>query len=70
MEVEELSNKKTQADYIKSQQIIADEKRRAIELDGEFSEEKIRNNFVLIYELFDECMDYRYPQITDAGVLK
>ena len=33
MEVEELSNKKTQADYIKSQQIIADEKRRAIELE-------------------------------------
>ena len=32
MEVEELSNKKTQADYIKSQQIIAEEKRRAIEL--------------------------------------
>ena len=33
MAVEELSNKKTQADYIKSQQIIADEKRRAIELE-------------------------------------
>ena len=33
MEVEELSNKKTEADYIKSQQIIAEEKRRAIELD-------------------------------------
>ncbi len=33
MIVEDLSNKKTQADYIKSQQIIADEKRRAIELE-------------------------------------
>ena len=33
IEVEELSNKKTQADYIKSQQIIAEEKRRAIELE-------------------------------------
>ena len=33
MEVEDLSNKKTQADYIKSQQIIADEKRRAIQLE-------------------------------------
>ena len=33
IEVEELSNKKTQADYIKSQQIIADEKIRAIELE-------------------------------------
>ena len=30
MEVEELSNKKTQADYIKSQQIIAEEKRQII----------------------------------------
>ena len=30
---------------------------------GEFTEEKIRNNFVLIYELLDECMDYGYPQL-------
>ena len=37
---------------------------------GEFSEEKIRNNFVLIYELLDECMDYGYPQLTDSGLLK
>ena len=33
IEVEELSNKKTQADYFKSQQIIAKEKTRAIELE-------------------------------------
>lgn len=37
---------------------------------GEFSEAKIRENFVLIYELLDECMDYGYPQITDADLLK
>ena len=37
---------------------------------GEFSEEKIRNNFVLIYELLDECMDYGYPELTDSGLLK
>ena len=37
---------------------------------GEFTEEKIRNNFVLIYELLDECMDYGYPQITDTDLLK
>ena len=37
---------------------------------GEFSEAKIRENFVLIYELLDECMDYGYPQITDAELLK
>ena len=40
MEVEELSNKKTQADYIKSQQIIAEEKRRAIELEKKNKIEK------------------------------
>ena len=33
MEVEDLSNKKTQADYIKSQQIIAEEKKKALELE-------------------------------------
>ena len=33
MEAEDTTNKKTQADYIKSQQIIAEEKRRAIELE-------------------------------------
>jgi len=37
---------------------------------GEFSEEKIRDNFTLIYELLDECMDYGYPQITDTDLLK
>ena len=31
--IESLANKKTQADYIKSQQNIAEEKRRAIELE-------------------------------------
>jgi hypothetical protein len=33
IQIEDLSNKKTQADYIKSQHIIAEEKRRAIELE-------------------------------------
>ena len=33
IEVKELSNKKTQADYIRSQLIIAEEKRRAINLE-------------------------------------
>ena len=37
---------------------------------GEFTESKIRENFVLIYELLDECMDYGYPQITDPALLK
>ena len=31
---------------------------------GEFSEVSIRNNFVLIYELMDEVLDYGIPQVT------
>ncbi|CAL5219972.1 g1909 [Coccomyxa viridis] len=37
---------------------------------GEFSEQSIKNNFVLIYELLDEIMDFGYPQIVDASILK
>ncbi len=37
---------------------------------GNFDENQIRDNFVLIYELLDEVMDYGYPQITDPDLLK
>lgn len=37
---------------------------------GSFDENHIRDNFVLIYELLDEIMDYGYPQITDPDLLK
>lgn len=30
---------------------------------GEFTEQSIKNNFVLIYELLDEIMDFGYPQV-------
>ena len=30
----------------------------------------IRQNYVLIYELLDEIMDYGVPQITETDVLK
>lgn len=33
-------------------------------------EESIRDNFVIIYELLDEMMDFGYPQATDAKILK
>lgn len=33
-------------------------------------EESIRDNFVIIYELLDEIMDFGYPQHTEAKVLK
>ncbi|KAK9845788.1 hypothetical protein WJX81_002341 [Elliptochloris bilobata] len=37
---------------------------------GEFSEQSIKNNFVLIYELLDETLDFGYPQIVDPSILK
>ncbi|WPK24272.1 hypothetical protein PUMCH_001539 [Australozyma saopauloensis] len=33
-------------------------------------EESIRDNFVVIYELLDEMMDFGVPQITDTKILK
>jgi len=36
---------------------------------GEVCEESIRDNFVIIYELFDEMMDFGYPQTTDSKIL-
>ena len=37
---------------------------------GRISEETVKNNFVLIYELLDEILDFGYPQNSDTGVLK
>ncbi|GMS89050.1 hypothetical protein PENTCL1PPCAC_11225, partial [Pristionchus entomophagus] len=37
---------------------------------GKLTEEAIRSNFVLIYELLDELIDFGYPQLTDPSVLK
>jgi AP-4 complex subunit mu-1 len=37
---------------------------------GVLSEEAIRRNFILIYELLDEVMDYGLPQATDTELLK
>ena len=34
----------------------------------ELEEESIRDNFVVIYELLDEMMDFGYPQITDQKI--
>lgn len=36
----------------------------------QLEEESIRDNFVLIYELFDEIMDHGYPQTTETKILK
>ena len=36
----------------------------------ELNEESIRDNFIIIYELLDEMMDYGYPQVTQDTILK
>ncbi|XP_071723682.1 AP-1 complex subunit mu-2-like [Rutidosis leptorrhynchoides] len=35
----------------------------------EFQEESLRDNFVVVYELLDEIMDYGFPQFTEAAIL-
>eukprot|EP00732_Lithocolla_globosa_P001981 Lithocolla_globosa_v1_NODE_1151_length_2830_cov_9.568084.p1 type:complete len:433 gc:universal NODE_1151_length_2830_cov_9.568084:2729-1431(-) len=36
----------------------------------DLQEESIRDNFVIIYELLDEMMDFGYPQITESKILQ
>uniref|UniRef100_A0A4W3H132 Adaptor related protein complex 1 subunit mu 3 n=1 Tax=Callorhinchus milii TaxID=7868 RepID=A0A4W3H132_CALMI len=36
----------------------------------EVEEESIRDNFVIVYELLDEVMDYGFPQTTDSKILQ
>jgi hypothetical protein len=47
---------------------ISDKIKKASELChqayfGKISEENVKNNFVLIYELLDELLDFGYPQV-------
>eukprot|EP00930_Biecheleria_cincta_P047642 TRINITY_DN3306_c0_g2_i1.p1 TRINITY_DN3306_c0_g2~~TRINITY_DN3306_c0_g2_i1.p1 ORF type:complete len:430 (-),score=63.81 TRINITY_DN3306_c0_g2_i1:22-1311(-) len=37
---------------------------------GNFDESQVKKNFVLIYELLDEIIDYGFPQILEVDVLK
>jgi AP-2 complex subunit mu-1 len=37
---------------------------------GKFDEEAVKNNFVLVYELLDEILDFGYPQNTETDTLK
>lgn len=37
---------------------------------GVLSEEAIRKNFILIYELLEEMIDFGYPQVTSTEMLK
>lgn len=36
----------------------------------ELEEESIRDNFVTVYELLDEVMDFGFPQTTDSKILQ
>jgi AP-1 complex subunit mu len=36
----------------------------------ELEEESIRDNFVTVYELLDELMDFGFPQSTDSKILQ
>ncbi|PAV85640.1 hypothetical protein WR25_08251 isoform C [Diploscapter pachys] len=36
----------------------------------DLEEESVRDNFVVIYELFDEMMDFGYPQTTEGRILQ
>ena len=37
---------------------------------GQLNEETIRKNFVLIYEIIDEMIDFGYPQLADTEQVK
>ena len=37
---------------------------------NDYNEEALRDNFVLVYELLDETMDYGYPQLVAPDLLK
>ena len=37
---------------------------------GDLEEESLRDNFVIIYELLDEIMDFGYPQFTEGQILQ
>ncbi|PAA94115.1 hypothetical protein BOX15_Mlig016433g1, partial [Macrostomum lignano] len=41
-----------------------------IEYFKDLEEESIRDNFVIIYELLDEVMDFGFPQTTDTRILQ
>lgn len=41
-----------------------------IEYFKDVEEESIRDNFVIIYELLDEMMDFGYPQTTEGRILR
>jgi AP-1 complex subunit mu len=36
----------------------------------ELEEESLRDNFVIVYELLDEMMDFGHPQTTEKNILK
>lgn len=41
-----------------------------VEYFKDVEEESVRDNFVLIYELLDEMLDFGYPQTTESKILQ
>lgn len=37
---------------------------------GDFDEESVRGNFLLVYEILEEILDWGFPQLTDPDALK
>lgn len=38
--------------------------------NSDVEEESVRDNFVIIYELLDEMMDFGFPQTTESKILQ
>ncbi len=50
--------------------VYADHLRIMFSKIKELEEESIQDNFVLVYELLDELMDFGFPQTTDSKILQ
>ena len=37
---------------------------------GNFTEKQIRENFILVYEVLNEMVDFGYPQLTNSNTVK
>lgn len=45
-------------------------KRVTTDFIGTFTEKQIRENFILVYEVLNEMIDFGYPQLTNSHTVK
>jgi hypothetical protein len=61
-------------DYARSVEFLVPRSQTDIQVLTEYfkelEEESIRDNFVIVYELLDEMMDFGYPQTTESKILQ